>query len=61
MIITIKILNKINLYLFCLGVFGLILSGLVAIDYQISSIVYNISLALVVCSIGIKILFLEKK
>jgi aspartate carbamoyltransferase catalytic subunit len=50
-----------NRYIFILGFFGFFLSIITIQKYYISSIVYNISLALVVCTIGIKILYLEKK
>ncbi len=50
-----------NTYIFITGIFGFILSLILMEKHIISSIIYNMSLALVVCSIGIKILYLEKK
>lgn len=53
-------LIMINDYIFLIGLFGFILSLLTIQRYHISTITYNISLAFVVSSIGVKILFLDK-
>ena len=63
--ITIVIKNNslilLNKYLFWLGIFGFILSGLTLHNGYISSIVFNVGLALVLCSIGFKVLFLNEE
>ncbi len=59
--LKISLLTTINKYIFVMGLFGFILSLVTIQQYLISAVIYNISLAFVVSSIGIKVLFLEKK
>ena len=59
--IKIDFLIKVNNYIFIIGLCGFILSLITIQNGYISAIIYNISLAIVVCSIGVKILFLEKR
>ncbi len=56
-----EFLTLLNKYLFTLGVLGIILSGLTIHNGNISSIIFNTALALIVCSIGFKVLFLDKE
>jgi len=58
--IKIKFLLNIIKILFIFSFFGLLLSAIVIKNGYISSVIYNISLALAVFSIGFKILFIKK-
>ena len=53
-------MKAINNTIFVAGVFGFVLSAITIQNAFVNAVFYSVSLALVVCSIGIKVLFLDK-
>ncbi len=58
--LSIDFLRRAVKYMFMASIFGLLLSAAIIPNGYMSSIVYNVSLAIAVSSIGLKVLFLDE-